>query len=32
MSQEVGFRLEFDMGNLELVTWLVVVGGYCVNV
>ncbi len=26
------FRLEFGMGNLEWVIWLVVVGGCCVNV
>ena len=34
MFEEVGlrFRLEFDMGNLEWVIWLVVVGGCCVNV
>ncbi len=33
MFQEVGlrFRLEFDMGNLEWVIWLVVVGGCCVR-
>ena len=31
MFQEVGFTLEMDMGNLEWVIWLVVVGGCCVN-
>ena len=32
MSQEAGFRLEFNMGKLEWVILLVVIGGCCVNV